>query len=100
MRWVSPTIRAPGIDYESGYYVFSFDSGRFYGERVIKAWTSLEYPGLGYGSAGEILKHIVLAASEPMEREGDVLCYRLPGIMRPRVCSEPEAVHNAPGATP
>ena len=91
-----PDDPGEAIGYETGRYEFDFDPAPFYGERVIKAWTTIEYPQGGYASAGKILKHIVLDASEPIQREGDMLCYRLPGILRPRVCSKPEAVHDEP----
>jgi hypothetical protein len=97
---------SPGYAYDGERYKFEFDEGP-YGDdvRVIKAWTLFYYPTHPshepYGNdAGQLFKHIVLGKDEPIERDDDMLCYRLPGILRPRVCSRLELVHNAPPDTP
>jgi hypothetical protein len=88
----------PGNAYDSKErYKYRFDATPYGDARVIKAWTSIDHPcrkpGCYGNDAGQLFKHIVLDEDEPLVHEDGMLCYRLPGLLRPRVCSRPEAVH-------
>lgn len=82
-----------------GRDAIEFDPAPYGDARVIKAETLINYParsGDSGDAAGVIIDHIVLDAEEPIERDRNMLCYRLPGILRPRLCSKVAAIHNAP----
>jgi hypothetical protein len=78
--------------------------------RYIRQWTSLSYPEpdelssrpghrAEFGSrmqAGRVVRHIPLPADEELLADGDVLCYRIPGHLRPKVCSPDKSIVQRP----
>ncbi|KIG13520.1 hypothetical protein DB30_07968 [Enhygromyxa salina] len=86
--------------HSDGTYELEFDPASHGEARVVKARTPVDFP-LRPGdqtefSAGVIIDFIELPKGEPVECDRSRCCYRLPGILRPRLCSPPKAVHNAP----
>ncbi|PRQ08834.1 hypothetical protein [Enhygromyxa salina] len=82
-----------------GTYALEFDAAAYGEARVVKAYTPIEYPRReGDDNAfisGVTIEHIVLPQDESVACEGNRCCYRLPGALRPQLCSKPQAVHNA-----
>jgi hypothetical protein len=69
--------------------------------RYIRRWTSLSYPEVDeFGSrpqAGQVVRHLPLPANEELLGDhGEVLCFRLPGHLRPKVCSPDDSIVQRP----
>jgi hypothetical protein len=69
--------------------------------RYIRQWKDLSFPEVDeFGArsqAGRVVRHLPLPADEELlEEPGEVLCFRLPGHLRPKVCSLDESIVQRP----